>query len=96
MVQQLGQQIREAAGGEGKVKQIIWVIVAIVIVYLPLSLFVNFLAETTVIVNQTLAAAHNMAQYEGTSSFLLASPWLLYFAPFGLGLIIIVGILRRR
>ncbi len=96
MVTQLGQQIREAATGEGKVRQIIFVIGAVILMYIPLSIFINLLADTTVTVNQTLNAAHNMAQYEGTSGFLLAAPWLLYFAPFGLGLILIIGILRRR
>ena len=81
---------------KGKVRQIIFVIIAVVLLYIPLSIFINFLADTSVTVNQTLAAAHNMTQYEGTNGFLLAAPWLLYFAPFALGLILIISILRRR
>lgn len=79
-----------------KFKQIAWVIVGVSIVYVMLAIFIKFLADTTVSVNQQLAATSNMAQYQGTSGFLLASPWILYMAPACLGIIAIVVILKRR
>lgn len=79
-----------------KVKQVAWVIIGVSLVYVMLAIFIKFIADTTVSVNQELAAAHNMSQYQGTSDFLLASPWILYIAPAVIGIIAIVVILKRR
>lgn len=79
-----------------KFKQVVWVIIGVSIVYIMLAIFINFLADITVSVNADLAAAHNMSQYEGTSGFLLATPWILYIAPAVIGIIVIVVLLKRR
>lgn len=79
----------------GKFKAVMWVIIGVGIVYVMLAIFINFLADITVTVNQALDVAHNMTQYEGTSGFLLAAPWILYIAPAVLGIILIIGILKK-
>lgn len=79
----------------GKFKSIVWVMIGVGIVYVMLAIFIKFIADTTVSVNQALVAAHNMTQYEGTSGFLLATPWILYIAPAVLGIILIVVILKK-
>jgi len=79
-----------------KFKQVIWVILGVGMLYAMLAIFIKFLADTTVSVNQELAATSNMAAYPGTSDFLLASPWVLYIAPAVIGIITIVVVLKRR
>lgn len=79
-----------------KFKQVAWVVVGVTIVYIMLGIFIKFLADTTISVNQELAAAHNMSNYPGASDFLLAAPWLLYIVPAALGIIAIIVILKRR
>lgn len=80
----------------GKFKAIVWVMIGVGMVYVMLAIYINFLADITVSVNQALDVAHNMTQYEGTSSFLLSVPWILYAAPSVLGIILIVTILKRK
>lgn len=79
-----------------KPRMILLVVMGISLVYVMLSVFIKFLADTTVSVNAELAAAHNMTQYPGASGFLLASPWILYFAPAAIGIVLIVLILKRK
>lgn len=78
-----------------KTRAIAYVVMGITMVYLMLAVFIKFLSDTTVSVNAELAAAHNMSNYPGTSGFLLSTPWILYFAPALLGIILIVVILKR-
>jgi len=57
---------------------------------------VPFLADITVTVNTTLNASSNMSLYPGTSGFLLATPWIMYFIPNVIGVIVVIMILRRQ
>lgn len=79
-----------------KFRQVAWVIAGVTLLYVMLAIFIDFLAGITVSVNQALDVAHNMTQYEGTSGFLLATPWILYIAPAVIGIISIVVILKRK
>lgn len=79
-----------------KPRMIAYVIVGVAALYLMLAVFIRFLADTTVSVNAELAAGSNMTQYPGTSGFLLATPWILWFAPAVLGIVLIVIILKRK
>lgn len=79
----------------GKAEAIVWVMIGVGMMYAMLAIFIKFIADTTVTVNQALDVAHNMTQYEGTSGFLLATPWILYIAPAILGIILIVVILKK-
>lgn len=79
-----------------KAKQIGLVMLGIGALYAIMAVAIKFLADTSVSVNADLAASSNMAQYPGTSDFLLSSPWVLYFIPAVLGIIWIIIILRGR
>ncbi len=79
-----------------KPRQIIYIIIAITILYVFLSVFVVFLADTTVSVNNQLAVAHNgMVAYPGSSDFILAVPWIMYIAPAVVGIIAVVVVLKE-
>lgn len=78
-----------------KAKSIMYVFIGVVMVYATLAVFAVFLSERTVSVNAEIAAAHNMSQYPGTSGFLLSVPWIMWFIPAVLGIILIVIIMKR-
>lgn len=78
-----------------KEKAILVIVVGVIIAYIAVIVVVPWLADITVSVNTTLAGAHNMSQYPGTSEFLLASPWILYPMPAVLGLIAVVIVLKK-
>lgn len=79
-----------------KGKQVLMVIGGVVLIYIVVSVFIVFLANTAVSVNTSMAAAHNFSNYPGFSGFLLSCPWLLYVIPAVGGIIWIILILRRR
>lgn len=73
---------------------IVTVIGVVIIVYLILLVVMPWLAEITTSVNTTLNASHNMSLYPGTSDFLISTPWILFFLPGVIGLVVVVLILR--
>ncbi len=73
-----------------------WIIGLVIIVNLLLLITVPFLADITVSTNLTLNATSNMSHYPGTSGFLLATPWILYFIPNVAGIIAVIMVLRRQ
>lgn len=79
-----------------KAKAIFGVIIGVIVCYGVLAVFVKFLADQSVTTNQALDVAHNMAQYPGTSGFLLSTPWIMYFVPTVIGIILIVMVLRQE
>ena len=79
-----------------KFKSIALLIVGILMLYGVLAIFISFLADTTVSVNQSLNASTNMTAYPGTSGFLLSTPWVLYFVPAVIGIVWLVVILKKR
>lgn len=79
-----------------KAKQIILIIVAITLLYVVLGIFIKFLSDQSISTNQALDAAHNMAQYPGTSDFLLAIPWIMYFVPAVIGIVWVVIVLKKE
>ena len=72
------------------------IVVLVIFVNLLLMITVPFLADITVSTNATLNASTNMSLYPGTSGFLLASPWILYFIPNVAGIIAVIVVLRRQ
>lgn len=45
--------------------------------------------------NATMTASSNLTNYPGTQGFLLSTPLILFFVPGGIGMIVIVIILRQ-
>jgi len=79
-----------------KAKSIAWAFVGLILGYSVLALFIGFLADRVVATNQTLDASTNMTQYPGASSFLLAIPWLMYFMPGILFIVVVIQILKWK
>ena len=67
----------------------------VIVAYLLLLVVVPFVADISVTANQTLDASSNMSLYPGTSGFLLATPWILFFVPGSIGIIAVIIILRQ-
>ena len=79
-----------------KIKILIGIVGLVIFVNLFLLITVPFLADITVSTNLSLNATSNMSQYPGTSGFLLATPWILYFIPNVIGIIAVIVVLRSR
>ena len=80
----------------GKLGTLAWIIGLVIIVNLLLLITVPFLADIAVSTNATLNASTNMSLYPGTSGFLLATPWILYFIPNVAGIIAVIVVLRQQ
>jgi len=80
-----------------KFKSISLLIVGVGMLYAVLAIFIGFLADTTISVNQSLAVAHNgLVAYPGLSGAILSAPWALYFAPAIIGIVWLIIILKQR
>lgn len=79
-----------------KMGTLAWIIGIVIFVNLTLLIFIPFLADITVSTNLTLNATSNMSLYPGTSGFLLATPWILYFIPNVAGIIAVIVVLRQQ
>ncbi len=67
----------------------------VIAAYLLLLVVVPFIADVTVTANTTMNATSNMSLYPGTSGFMLATPWILFFVPGTIGIIAVIIILRQ-
>ena len=74
------------------------IIVVVVLIACNIFLLVVWPVITDIVntANTTMAATTNMSNYPGASETMVATPWLLYFVPNVIGMIIIVGILKSR
>ena len=79
-----------------KFKQIFYVVIGTLLCEGVILIFIKFLSDTTISVNATLMGAHNMTRYPGTLGFLLSTPWILYFVPAVIGIVLVVLILKRQ
>jgi len=78
-----------------KFKLVIGVILSISVVEAMLAFIIpNVMVPFANSANMTMAATANMTNFPGTSETLVAAPWLLYFAPPVIGIIVIVAALR--
>lgn len=78
-----------------KLRDVFFVIVGVVLLYLILFLIMPVFVDVAATTNTTLNATSNMSMYPGTSNTVIAFPWILYFVPIGIGLFLIVIVLRR-
>lgn len=77
-----------------KMGAVLLTVVVVCVAYFLVIVAVPFLAETINSANTTMAASSNMSNYPGTSEFMLSVPWLMYFVPGVIGIIVIVLILK--
>lgn len=78
-----------------KIGQVMIVVGAVIGLYLVLLIVMPILSDMASTANTTIAATSNITNYPGTTSFLLSTPWILFFAPGTIGMIAIIIILRQ-
>jgi len=77
-----------------KVRAIVITIVIVIIVYLLLLVTMPVVSDLASTSNTTMAATSNLTNYPGAAEGVLAAPWVLYFVPGAIGLVVIVFILK--
>lgn len=78
-----------------KIGAIIITIGAVTMAYLILLVVMPFLTDVVATANATMNATSNMSLYPGTSAGIISVPWILFFVPGSIGMIVIVMILRK-
>lgn len=66
----------------------------VIIVHLLLLVVMPILADFASTANLTMTASSDLTKYPGSAEGVLVAPWVLWFVPGALGIVIIVGILR--
>lgn len=73
----------------------------IIIIGVVIGCYLILLVTQTVVVNlvesanATITASSNLTNYPGTQGFLLSTPWIMWFVPGVIGIVVIVIILKR-
>lgn len=68
----------------------------VVIAYLFLLVIMPIISDFASTANTSIAASHNVSNFPGSTTGLLAIPWVLWFAPAVGGTIAVVVILRME
>ena len=76
----------------GAVLIIIGVVIGCYLILLVTQAVVVNLVESA---NATITASSNLTNYPGTQGFLLSTPWIMWWVPGVIGMIVIVIILRK-
>lgn len=79
-----------------KLGAVLIVIAIMIALNLVLLVVMPVLVEFATTANTTITAAQDLTLYPGASEGLIASPWVLYFAPNVIGMIVIVIILKTH
>ena len=67
----------------------------VIICYLLMLVTVPVMVGLISTANTTMAASSNMSAYPGTAGFLVSMPWICWFVPASLGIVVIIMILRK-
>ena len=78
-----------------KIFQVIIVASMVIAVYLLMLVAMPIVVDMSLTANSTMNASVNMSQFPGTSEAVVASPWVLWFVPGVIGMIVVVIILKR-
>ena len=79
-----------------KIGAVIIVVCLVIVCYLFMLIVIPGVVVPMVSsANTTIAASSNVSDYPGTTSFLLATPWILWFVPACIGIVVIVVILKQ-
>lgn len=79
-----------------KIGQVVVVVAMVIAAYLFLLVAMPILVDFASTANATMVASSNMSNYPGTASFLISSPWILFFVPGTIGIAAIVIILKKK
>ncbi len=78
-----------------KIGHVIIVTLIVGAAMLLLLTFMPVVTEMANTANTTMSATSNMSNYPGTGEFMVAAPWLLFFVPPTIGMVVVVIILKR-
>lgn len=78
-----------------KIGHVAIVIGIVFFVYLIMLVVMPVVVDMSLSANAAMSASSNMAAYPGGSEIVVAAPWILWFVPGGIGIIVIVIILKR-
>ena len=78
-----------------KIGQVIVVTLIVGAAMLFLLVTMPVVTEMANTANTTMSATSNMSHFPGTAEFMVSVPWLLFFVPPTIGMIVVVIILKR-
>ena len=78
-----------------KLGAIIIVVGVVMFCYLVILVVMPVLTDAVSTANTTIAASANLTDYPGTQGFLLSTPWILFWVPGVIGMILVVIILKQ-
>lgn len=79
-----------------KIGAVAVVVGLVVVCYLFLLVVMPVVVDMAASANTTMAATSNMTNYPGTSGMLVSVPWVLFFLPGAIGMVVIVLILKTK
>lgn len=79
-----------------KIKQVIFIIAGVVLVYVFLTIIIPILADFAGTANATITASSNFTDYPGTQAVLVGAPFWIYFIPGIVGIVAIVFVLKSK
>jgi len=77
-----------------KIGGILLTVFLVIVTYLIMLVTVPVMVGLISTANTTMATSSNMSAYPGTAGFLTSMPWICWFIPISLGIIVIISILR--
>ena len=79
----------------GKIWQVILIVSGVAALYLLMLVVMPVVADLATTANTTMNASVNMSLYPGASEGMMSAPWILWFVPGTIGMILIVATLRQ-
>ena len=78
-----------------KLAKVAVVIGLVIILYLVLLVVMPVLNSVISTANATINSTSNLTLYPGGSEILVAAPWFLWFVPGGIGMVVVIFILKQ-
>jgi len=77
-----------------KLGGVVIIIGLVIVVYLLLLVVMPVMVDIIATSNATMTASSNLTNYPGATESMIATPWVLFFVPGVIGIIVIVIYLR--
>jgi len=65
------------------------------IAYLAMLIIMPFVSDMASTANVTMAASSNLTNYPGSAEAVLAAPWILWWVPGVIGMVLVVIVLKQ-
>ena len=79
----------------GKIGQVMVVVAMVAVCYIIMLVVMPVVVGLANAANVTMQASANMSTMPGSVDFMVSIPWILWFCPASIGIIIVVMILRQ-